>query len=399
MDSPSKKTNSVNYILAFASIAISGFAPYTRSKILLTLFTLLAFLFFKLRYRKFDNYAIIYFILVILIYFAQSLIFNFFSFMSLGGLLLIILSPYLLIKAIGYDYLRIYVNIIYFFSIISYFFYIPSILSGSFHSFISKLPAILKTDPDNLQSIIIYNWEPYSSGLLRNAGPFWEPGAFAGFLIIAIIFNIILTKKIINRKNTVFIISVLTTLSTGAYFALVLLIFLALLLNKKIIYKLIFTPLIILLSTYAYFNLEFLGNKVTKNIEVASDVNNLAEGRGRFTSAVIDMEDLMRFPLTGRGRNSATRYDKQGDDYLMENHRTNGITDYAVRYGIIGFICYFFMMHLSFKKLCIYNNINASFSYVALIAIMTIGFSQCFFQQATFISLIYLFFLFKNNPA
>jgi len=398
MTSSFNKANLTDNALVFVSIAISGFAPFTRSKILLIAFAIITFLLFKMRHRKFDNNIVIYIIFVVLIYFSQSLIFNFFSFISLVGLLLIILPPYLLIKTVGYNYLKIYVNIIYFFSVISYFFYIPSILSGTFHSFISKLPAILKTDPDNLQSIIIYNWEPYSNGLLRNAGPFWEPGAFAGFLVIAIIFNIILTKVVFNRQNILFIISLLTTLSTGAYFAMILLIFLALLLNKKTIYKLIFTPIIIIFSIYAYFNLEFLGNKVAKNIEVASDVTNIAEGRGRFTSAILDLEDLMKYPITGRGRNSATRYDKQGDDYLMENHRTNGITDYAVRYGIIGFVCFFFMMHLSFKKLCIYNNINASFSYVALIAIMTIGFSQCFFQQTTFVSLIYLFCLFKSTP-
>lgn len=385
-----------DYFLVFLSIALSGFIFFYHSKIFLICGTFFSFLIFKSRGKVFDSGANKYFFFILILFLAQSLLFNFFSLLSLGGLLMIVLFPYFIIKSVGKNYIPIYINIIYFFTTISFFFYIPSFLSNNIHSLISKIPGILGTDPDNLQNFILYTWEPYSNNYLRNSGPFWEPGANAGFIIIAIVLNVYKNKIIFSKKNLVFFFAILSTFSTAGYAALAIFLFTYFLMNKKLVYKVFFIPILLISAWYSYFNLEFMSEKVNKNVEYAANKKDLSSGRGRFTSAVLDMEDIIKYPITGRGRNEATRYEKQGEEFRIENHRTNGVTDYAVRYGLLGFACYFYMMYKSFQSLNNYYKFNNYFSFTNILTILTVGFSQGFFQQPTFVILIYIFYVYDK---
>ena len=59
----------------------------------------------------------------------------------------------------------------------------------------------------------------------RNAGPFWEPGAFQGYLLLAILF--IMNKKNIQdykRSLTILVAAVITTMSTAGYILLAIII-------------------------------------------------------------------------------------------------------------------------------------------------------------------------------
>ena len=58
-----------------------------------------------------------------------------------------------------------------------------------------------KTSP----SIILYTFDPIAMKDYRNPGPFWEPGAFAVYLIVALIFNIIKEGNLLTKKNVVFL--------------------------------------------------------------------------------------------------------------------------------------------------------------------------------------------------
>lgn len=86
-----------------------------------------------------------------------------------------------------------------------------------------------------------YNWQVpfgyspyYTWGIngvinVRNSGPFWEPGAFQGFLIIAILMVLFeTTGKTLRHKKIITIIlfiTALTTQSTTGYFLLIIIIF------------------------------------------------------------------------------------------------------------------------------------------------------------------------------
>lgn len=386
-----------NTLIVLLSILLSGSIFFYHSKILLITCTFFTFIIFLNRKIKFDKEFLSYSVFILILFISQVLTFQFFSFPSLIGLFLVVFYPYLTIKTVGKDYFKIYTKILYVFTIISFVFYIPSLLSDTIHELIGKIPLVLGTDKDNLQNFIIYTWEPKNGPILRNSGPFWEPGAFSGFLIIAIIFETFRNKKLLTKYNTIFYLGIVSTFSTAGYITLIVYLGLYFIFQKNVYYKITLLPAFIIIAWYAFFNIDFLSNKIVSNIEDVKYKNDVSVGRGRFTSAVIDLEDVIKYPITGRGRNSETRFDKKGEDYMYENHRTNGVTDYAVKYGLIGFFVYVFMMYRSFEKFAIYYSFSKSFALILILTIFTASFSQGYLQQPSFVALIYLGYLFPNS--
>lgn len=397
-----------NYALVFILIALSGFPffymdPLFRPLLLVSC-VFAVFVFFK-RGHKWGTFIWKYLLVFFLIVLGQFFVFSYFPLITIFGYLLRIILAFCIIKITGKTFVDYYTKILYFFCVVSFFFYFPTILFPDFEHFIvSNITPLfdLPQDPNNMYSItpnvIIFNFNSElnnpSSTLIRNSGPFWEPGAFAGFTIIALIFNIIKTHRLFNRVNLVFIIAILSTLSTAGYIALSLLVFFYLLQNAKPVFKYLFIPIVIGVSFYAFYNLEFLNAKIDKNVQ-SIGVSNTSN---RFVSAITDIEDVSEYWLFGRGFNVKTRYDTR-DIIFEETHRNNGITGLLVNIGIIGIILYFFMMLKSFKQFCEVNKFTPYFAYSSMIVILTIGFAEGYFTKVLFIVLTMLFLVFNEKVA
>lgn len=72
-----------------------------------------------------------------------------------------------------------------------------------------------------------WGWDDHGTGLCflnRNCGPFWEPGAFQGFLIIAVLFAIRYGDSIknIDKKLILLFITIISTVSTTGLLLLVM---------------------------------------------------------------------------------------------------------------------------------------------------------------------------------
>lgn len=69
-----------------------------------------------------------------------------------------------------------------------------------------------------------YTWGWGIHIFARNSGPFWEPGAFQGFLLISVLFTVFCTERVKFRRAKVilFIVTILTTGSTTGYILLML---------------------------------------------------------------------------------------------------------------------------------------------------------------------------------
>jgi O-antigen ligase len=117
-------------------------------------------------------------------------------------------------------------------------------------------------------------------------------------------------------------------------------------------------------------------------------------GRNRFVSAAIDFQDIKDYPLTGVGRSVATRY--QRDVGRVKRHRNNGVTDFAAKFGLVGFTLYFLSMLKSLKVLCKFYKRDKSFAYATLLVVLLIGSSQIIFLNSFFISLIFLHLTYGN---
>lgn len=69
-----------------------------------------------------------------------------------------------------------------------------------------------------------YTWGWGIHIFARNSGPFWEPGAFQGFLLLSVLFTIFCTERIKFRRAKVilFLVTILTTGSTTGYILLMI---------------------------------------------------------------------------------------------------------------------------------------------------------------------------------
>jgi len=378
------------HLITFNIIATSGISLFTIERNFLIFFTLLTFFIYVALKIKFDRIFISQIILLLVIALGVYVKFGAFEINSTISIILKFSLAYFTVKILkGYFFIS-YINLIYIFSIISLLFFIPGFISNDIWNFESEI--IKKFAVDNYEwkgSIIIYNIE-YKT--IRNSGPFWEAGAFSIFLNIALMFNTMISRKFLNRKNYIFIITNITTFSTGGFLTLIIfsIIFLKYELNKY--KKIIIFPLIVLFVVYSYFSFDFLGRKIEEQFLSQVYAKDRYTNLGRFQSAILDLKDITTSPIFGRGRDQF-RYTKVENYYYEEYgaaRRSNGITDYIVKMGIPFSLLYFLLLYNSFSKFVKWTNYPRAFAVYFFLLMLIMAFSQLIFTYPFFISLIFL---------
>ncbi len=117
----------------------------------------------------------------------------------------------------------------------------------------------------------LYNVE-HSTGLtLRNCGPFWEPGAFQGFVNLALLFEIFhlhKQNKLISVPLIIYVVTILTTISTGGYVTMFVILAISLIFNPMLQpnTKLTFIMLVLFVFAFLFFHLDFLGDKIIGDV-------------------------------------------------------------------------------------------------------------------------------------
>jgi len=292
-------------------------------------------------------------------------------------------------RIIGKDYIKYFIKIVYIISVISLIFYIPSVFSDSIHSAIGKIAPALGTDSYlSDQNFIIYTWEEKNDGFLRNSGNFTEPGYFAAILCLALSFNILHQPKLLNKENFIFIIALISTFSTTGYITLFYILTFKIIFESKYKFRFLVIPFMLYLSYLSYVNLDFLQNKVTYQYQ--TQVIDGVEA-GRFGSTLLDIQDIKKYPLVGRGQTKATRFDEvefwEGDE--APRPILNGITDTILKYGIPGFFIFIILLFKSLKHYLIVHKLPKSGIYLILGSLFLITFSQPILLTPIFLSLVY----------
>lgn len=189
----------------------------------------------------------------------------------------------------------------------------------------------------------------------RNCGFMWEPGAFAGVLIICLYINttIIQNYHILSRRNIVLILTVLTTFSTLGYLTLLFPLLAVIIYHRRYKYLL---PLLI--SLPLLYNLDFLLPKLFKEqaqlnseldkTQYATDDSRVSVSRS--ASIAIDFASFYERPLMGYGVDFRTTSAKQIFDEYDENViRSCGIMNLLLRFGLIGLCVYVYLIFRSFR--------------------------------------------------
>ncbi len=391
-------TKTSGYLLLLATIAVSGVPFFTTSFLYMPLFAILLFV-FLLRNKTFDISFLVIILLLTTITAIQSYVFNFFSLQTSVGVFLRVLTAYLLIKILNDRFIPYFIQILYVMAIISLPFYLLVSFSPAVVEILKAVSdslQFLNLSQQNLPTVIVYNL--YRAHEIRNTGPFWEPGAFAGYLILAFMFNEFIASQKKKRVRIVLLVTILTTFSTTGYLALtVFLVFYLFVKVKSPLTKLLIIILIPASSYFAYSNLDFLGKKIEAQIERATsgaDPYKKDLNTQRFLNVLRDVIDFKGHETVGRGSNPKTRYSYNPDQQI----RTVGLTDILVRMGLPFVLLMLAFLYYSLSQFLRVNNHYSIVTTLGLFsAILVTLMSEVYFNFPLYWCLLFLHFAYEET--
>ncbi len=400
------KKKKLDLLLVFLLLAVSGnpaVDDIANKYIVLILFSLFLakFIFFQ-KDKYFSRYFIVISTIFGIIFLLQTIMFSFFPVATIAGFYFRLFIGFAVVNTV-IDFPRTYVKIMYYLVILSLIFYIPDQIEQALgSSFIRAIFVPLRDiigQPESFRQVIGLHTFSINTPH-RNAGMFWEPGAFAGFLTLAIVF-LAMIKKDLSRSyylKSLFVLSIglFTTMSTTGYIAYPFALLLHVELGnrskghsipKSIVVLYIIIPLLLVGSMYAFTKLDFLHNKIQHQ------TLNVKEKKGRwqqnrFGTILFDWKYIQRRPFVGWGPNPKTRYSL--DPYLSRtiiSGMGNGMTDFTAKFGLIGMMTFFISLFLGIMHLS-EESIVKSLLTLLIIAILLQG--ECYLGAPLFLGLMFL---------
>lgn len=364
----------IEYLITYFVIAFTGIPFFDDgSKRNLSLFVLLLGMLFIYRKQKVSKGLIIISIIAFLILSLQRIVFeggSYFTFITF--IVFSIVLPYLALKVIGpSSFVKSFNDIIYALAIISLIFWTATnFVPGFFEQSIQIAGMLMPyTNWEIQESLIIYTVEfDKTYGLNRNPGPFHEPGAWAVFLILALIFESLRSNRLFTIRGYVLLASLVTTFSTAGYLALFILLSFYFLTNKQLsgLTKLSGFIIAIPLAIWLFFSLEFMQEKIAYQARDQMD-QSLYEGTsGRFLGARKALVVLERHPFYGRGLLAATKGAAGTDEQAGY-----GWITWVSQLGLVFGFLYMFFLYKTIKNYAISNNQSVSYSAFAYIALLS----------------------------
>lgn len=241
-------------------------------------------------------------------------------------------------------------------------------------------------------TLLIYTFHPqYFSGefdYVRNAGIFWESGAFAVFINLNLYLryltkNVTRVGDLFDGTSVLFMIALITTTSTMGFLSLMaILTFFTLQLKTPL--KFVFMLLVIAMSYISFVSVDFLGDKISNQLEESDETNN------RFGAFLMDWEDIKERPIIGSSRRIEVIYGT--NEFTKTNRRPNGFSNFLREYGLIYFCAYFIMVYYSNRRIFeYYHGYNKpSYALFGVILLWLLSFSEIIFDLPFFKALIFL---------
>jgi len=361
--------------------------PILFGNIFLIIAFVLTFFIFLFRGKKLDRLIIIYSLVFLVLFMFHILAFNQFLYPILIAYYMRIFYGYFTVKIVGPGIDTLIINQMYVFSIISIiitgiFALSPTAIDYAYANLCTLADEITYFQP-NRKHFIIYTMElGWNVDFPRNSGPFWEPGGFSVFLYLAFVFNLIKEKSFFNKKNIVFLITLISTQSTTGYLAFFIFGIVYVVVNKRISYSIVLAPILLAAAIFAYTNVDFLGDKIDNMVQ-DSQKENRKQIYTRVVSGQINLERFFSSPIFGIGR-----FYEIDDD---SNPGNNGTTLLLAEFGLVGFLFYFANMFRSYKNYCIENKFDPKLPIAIIIGWLVLGYSQGLFQKPFFYALSFMF--------
>lgn len=386
-------------VLMFFLLSISG-NPYIGSK-KFELFTMLSAVIplahIVRNYKRSVSYRTIFIFVFLLGYeIMHAFIFKLDYTFTFFKLTLILLLSAVTVDILKNKFIVVLTKTMVLISLVSFVFVLLSYtpIHGPLYNLAAKLFPVNEYNGYSTPTILIFTFcREYFDGELpyvRNAGIFWESGAFAVFLNITLFLHystrtIKSVKDLFNKDSVILIIALASTTSTmGALSLMVILAFFSA--QLKSVLKYVLLVLIVMLAYLAFTTVDFLGDKINRELSQSKITNN------RFGSALKDFENISERPLLGWSRRIEVVFNT--NVHSAKTHRPNGFTNFLRNYGLIYFSFYFFLVYSSFKNIYIYHHHSYNY-YVPLFGVLLlfiVSFSEVIFDLAFLKSLIFLYY-------
>lgn len=260
-------------------------------------------------------------------------------------------------------------NVIKIFSKIMVFVSITSLVGYCLLNYLRILSLPIMNSANNVSYGVGYIFFYITYIPQRNCGIFWEPGIFASFLTIAIIFETMYKK---DKKSIfrvlLFIITIITTKSTAAY-GLLLFVFFYLVMNKLnassdkiIIYIVIFMIFIILIMIFYNYSSIIIKLGLTSNPVINRLVIENLKNESRFMSIIHNLKMFTKRPIFGWG----FRYAYEKVEHVADISTSTFLLNV---FGIFGFQYTFLWIYgiLKNKKANIFVNLTILIIFIMIL--------------------------------
>lgn len=346
-------------IILLVLLATSGFPSFLGFKAV-AVPLLLPVLFYKL--SKIGEVIPKKVMIVLVVLFLFGILHFFIGDLTVIGLLSFMLTMITIIYAaiaIGNSFTQAFVKIMRFFSYIAVFVWILLLLAPSLHSTLlsigSTLPQMMTDawlDNTTNEGVSFYLYflpsQVASWGVVRNCGPFFEPGLFASYLTIALVLNVSWNHKLLHRSNWVLIAAIFTTCSSAGYVSLAFIVLYAVFFSKSVLSKSI-AALMIALLWQPMLQLDFMSEKIKSNFESANE-----SSASRFGALIYHSEKIAESPFIGYagGELPETNFDRMmGRANADRVLSPNGLSYPFVYWGVPLALCFYVILFRGIKKL------------------------------------------------
>jgi hypothetical protein len=391
-----------DFWLTLLLLCVSGnmfFIESGRDHIVLTLFAVaLAWLLFRHGFRI-DKKLLYVSAGFLVIFLGQYAFFKFLPIVTILGFYMKLFIGFAVIKLVA-DFPLTYVRTMRIVVLISLAFWIPDqmlhLAGVDFRAPFRPLADLLnvQTTGTNVRiNIGIYNFQT-GVNASRNAAFFWEPGAFAGYLLLGIVF-LSLCKERISRRYFVssfilLVVGILTTRSTTGIVVLPLALMLLMKVKRKNFRNLIKSFLLLLagvcfllLFALSVSQLEFVGEKMVNLYERAL-YQQAGWHTSRFGAMLFDWEYIRQNPLFGWGQSNQTQYRLHPDfgRYALGN----GMTGFLRQMGLLGMGIFLFSFFRGLRR----NGMSKLRSFYILCVILLTLNGEYFLMHPVFLGLMFL---------
>ena len=319
---------------------------------------------------------------------------------TLLKLFMVLLFSFVVVNILKDRFVEVFIQTMYLITLVSFLFTALCYVPGAGRALYDLATVLFPLDKDfrsySQPTLIVYTFLPeyfnHTLSYTRNAGIFWEGGAFAVYLNLVLYLKYYTRKvsgykDLFDKQALVFIVGIFTTVSTMGFLALVcILTFYSIHFRSNI--KYLFLILLLIVSTSAFYNFDFLGDKLSKQLAVSEKENN------RFGAALMDLEDIAKRPVLGWSRRIEVLF--KTNVYDERSHRPNGLTNLLRSYGLLYFLVYFYLVYSSFKSIGrFYGNPKRSLALLGILLLWIVSFSELIFDHAFFKSLVFLYLVYE----